>query len=506
MFAQVGHGSKDMAADQALDGRLGGFPGLDTKDSLSWGLAVGFVATVTGLLAAGLGQLVQLFFPVAAVLVAAALYFQHPTFYLGFTWWVWFLTPEVRRLVDYQIGWNPNSPVMIAPYLVAGVAVLTLLRCLPRLLRKAELFPFALILTAVNYGYMIGLVRAGPLPATFDLINWMVPIVLGFHIAANWQQYPLYKDAIQRVFLWGTLAMGTYGIVQFYVLPPWDAHWMNAAQMGSVGQPQPFQVRVWSTINSPGPFASVMVAGLLLAVAAKGPVRLVAGATGFVAFLLSLVRSAWFGWAIGAVFLLARVRGIHKIRLLAAGILLLLFSLPLLLLEPVAETVTSRFQTIQQLEEDHSYSSRLALYRDFLLVSATNVVGEGIGTTGVATKLYDHSGPAWFGNFDNGVLEIMFVLGWPGTILLASGVAWLLSLGFAAGIPRGDLPAQAARAIVIASLAQLPFSNPLVGVAALVFWTFLGLLLSARMFCLERESGTLREPKERALYCPAAHG
>jgi hypothetical protein len=132
---------------------------------------------------------------------------------------------------------------MIAPYLVSGVAALTLVRCLPQLLQP-RLFPFALILMALNYAFVVGLVRAGPLAATYGLLTWLVPVVLGFHVAAQWQQYPLYRDAIRRVFLWGVLAMGIYGIVQFLVLPAWDAYWMRASPMSSIGGPQPFKVRI----------------------------------------------------------------------------------------------------------------------------------------------------------------------------------------------------------------------------------------------------------------------
>jgi hypothetical protein len=290
------------------------------------------------------------------------------------------------------------------------------------------------------------------------------------------------------VFLWGVLAMGIYGIVQFYVLPPWDAYWMREAPIGSIGQPKPFEVRVWSTMNAPGPFAGVMMAGLLFAFAAKGPLRFVAAVPGYVSFLLSLVRSNWLGWAIGAVFLLGRVQGRQKITLLAVGALLSLFILPLVLLGSVAEKVTARFETMQQVDKDQSYGARLALYRDFILVSMTDVVGEGIGATGVATKLANGGKLGGFGDFDSGVLQIMYVLGWPGTILLVGGLCWLLTLAFAGGIPPSDVAAQAARAIVVTSLALLLASNSFLGVAGMVFWSFLGLRLSARTFHREQKS------------------
>ena len=469
------------AQQQALRFRLIGPLSVGVPEVVPWSLAVGFAALVAALLAARMGHIVELAFPALALVVGATLYFQHPTLYLGFTWWLWFLTPEVRRLVDYQIGWNDISPVMIAPYLVSGLAALTLVRCLPQL-PQPRLFPFALILMAINYAYAVGLVRAGPLAATYGLLTWLVPVVLGFHVAAQWQQYPYYRDAIRRVFLWGVLAMGIYGMVQFFVLPAWDLYWMRASPINSIGGPQPFKVRVWSTMNSPQPFALAMMAGLLFAFAAKGWFRFVAAGPGYVSLLLSLVRTAWLGWAIGLVILLARVPGVHKTKLLAVGILVGLLSLPLLLLEPVADRVTARFETMQDIEGDDSFRARLTLYSEFFLVSAGDVVGQGIGSANLATKLTEDDDLAEYRTIDSGVLEVMFVLGWPGTLLYLAGLCWLVGGAFGGRAERQDLAVPAAGAVVVAILAMTISYNTLIGVGGAVLWTFLGLMLAARAF------------------------
>jgi hypothetical protein len=493
------------AQQQALRFRLIGPLGFGVAQVVPWSLAVGFAALVAALLAARMGHIVELAFPALALLVGATLYFQHPTLYLGFTWWLWFLTPEIRRLVDYQIGWNDISPVMIAPYLVSGLAALTLVRCLPQLM-QARLFPFALILMALNYAYVVGLMRAGPLAATYGLLTWLVPVVLGFHMAAQWQQYPLYRDALRRVFLWGVLAMGIYGIVQFFVLPAWDLYWMRASPISSIGGPHPFQVRVWSTMNAPQPFALAMMAGLLFAFAAKGPFRFLAAGPGYVSLLLSLVRTAWLGWAIGLIILLAWARGVHKARLLAVGIVVGLLSLPLLLLEPVADRVTARFETMQDIGEDESFRARLALYSEFFLASAGNVVGQGIGSANLATKLAEDSDLAEYRTIDSGVLEAMFVLGWPGTLLYLGGLCWLLSGAFGGRADRHDLAVPAAGAVVVAILAMTISHNTLIGVGGSVLWTFLGLMLAARAFYRQsrpapiRASGEARFPGDPSRY------
>jgi hypothetical protein len=147
---------------------------------------------------------------------------------------------------------------------------------------------------------------------------------------------------------------------------------------------------------------------------------------------------------------------------------------------------------MQQLEEDRSYRERLALYRDFIVISATNVIGQGIGAANLATKLANDGELGAFGIIDSGILETMFVLGWPGTILFAGGLVALLSLAFTGCIPSGDSAARAAGAVVLATFVMTISHNTLVGVGGMVFWSFLGLMLSARMFHLADRPGTLR--------------
>src|SRR5215208_7879858 len=74
---------------------------------LAWAAILGLIALALGGLAMQVGPLLQLLYPLAACAVGGLLYWRYPTLYLGFAWWIWFLTPEVRRLVDYEHGWNP---------------------------------------------------------------------------------------------------------------------------------------------------------------------------------------------------------------------------------------------------------------------------------------------------------------------------------------------------------------------------------------------------------------
>jgi hypothetical protein len=457
-------------------------PELNLFSVLAWALILGLIALVAGALAVGASGLLTYLYPAAAMVVGALLYWRRPALYLGFTWWVWFLTPEVRRLVDYQQGWNPVNPIMLAPYLVAGLASFALLHHLPKL-QLSRLFPFGLIFLGLFYAYGVGAYRLGTLNATYDLLNWAVPVLFAFYLAVHWHAYADHRRAIQRTFTWGVLVMGLYGLLQYFNPPTWDRYWMQNAPISSIGTPEPFEVRVFSTLNSPGYFSLVMMAGLLLTLSGGGLLRWPAAVAGYASFLLSLVRSAWGGWIMGLLFMIAQ-RGRFRLRLTATVLVMGLIAWPLLSVGPIAETVDERLQTVTNLEEDTSFNARLAFYAEFAPTAFFNPEGEGLGSTGLATKLGTAGGElGQFANFDSGLMNIPFVLGWPGALLYVTGLVWLLSYALRSGRSGSDLFATASRGIVVAMLTQLVFVNALVGLSAgMVFWSFLGSSLAARSY------------------------
>ena len=233
-----------------------------------------FVTTL--LIGAHQGTVLTLAFPVLAILTGLWLYFKSPARYIGFMWWLWFLSPEVRRLADWSKGsFTPTSLIQVAPLAVTMISALSLLRYY-KLLAQRRGLPVLLILLGLVYAFLVGVMSSGPLAATYDLANWLYPILIGFHIMANTRQYPQYRDTIVNTFIWGMLVMGGYGLVQFFIMPQWDALWMLGSQMNSQGDPVPMGVRVFSTMNSSGPFAFAMMGAMVFVMAATHRVRWVA--------------------------------------------------------------------------------------------------------------------------------------------------------------------------------------------------------------------------------------
>ncbi|SEI46214.1 glucose-6-phosphate isomerase [Paraburkholderia diazotrophica] len=433
------------------------------------------------LIVAHQGTLLTLAFPVLSIGVGFWLYFKSPAKYVGYMWWLWFLSPEVRRLADWSKGaFTPTSLIQIAPLAVTMISGLSLIRFYPVLAQKRGL-PVLLVLAGLAYAFMVGVVASGPLAALYDLANWVYPVLIGFHIMAHSRQYPDYRDTIVSTFIWGMLLMGGYGLVQFFVMPQWDALWMLGSQMNSQGDPVPFGVRVFSTMNSSGPFALAMMGAMVYVMAATHRVRWLAGAFGFLSFCLSLVRSTWGGWVIAMLIQLVKSNNKVRIRIVASAVVLAGLCVPLLAVGPVAERMQARLDTIVNLHDDQSYAARNQFYATFAKTAFTDVSGEGLGATGTSTKLSNDGGQlGQYGNFDSGVMNIPFVLGWPGTLLYMSGVIWLLVRALRASFRlTDDKFASASMSLSLAIFAMLVFTNSLVGTGGLLLFMGVFSILSA---------------------------
>src|SRR5690606_3705243 len=137
-------------------------------------------------------SLLQFLYPATVLISGGLLYIARPVLYISFMWWIWFLTPFVRRIVDYQLGsFTSVSLVMLTPYLLAAFTLFTFLRY-GAYLRQRRYFPFALAMLGILYGYVIGIVRSGILGPTFDLLEWLLPVLIGFHVLVYWREYPAF--------------------------------------------------------------------------------------------------------------------------------------------------------------------------------------------------------------------------------------------------------------------------------------------------------------------------
>ncbi|MBX2864245.1 MAG: O-antigen ligase domain-containing protein [Leptolyngbyaceae cyanobacterium MAG.088] len=426
-----------------------------------------------GILAGVGGGFLRLLFPVGAVAVGGLLYARYSLLYVGFTWWIWFLAPLVRRLIDQQSGWQDPSIVLLAPPLVTLISAVTLLRYLPSAhLRGGG--PFILCFAGVLYGFLIGLVQNSVAGTVVALLNWLPPLLFGFHLFIHWQEYPAYRQTIQRTFLWGVMMMGGYGIWQYLIAPEWDRFWLtNAVDTNVFGYPEPLGMRIWSTMNSPQPFAAVMMAGLILLLSSRERLKFVATGAGYLSFLLTLARSGWLSWGAALMLYFPSLKSHLQVRLLVTLMIMALLVVPLASIEPLASEIVPRLESLSDTQEDGSYQARLEGYNELLGEALNQGMGRGLGTVVESDYL---------GSNDSSILTFLFSLGWMGTVPYLTGMLLIFFKLFQGAEAQIDPFASAARAISFGIFAQMGLNVAMIGVVGMVLWGFLGMGLAASRY------------------------
>jgi hypothetical protein len=434
------------------------------SDLVSYVVAVTSIAVVVGLFVAGRGAILQIAIPALAMLMAVSLYRSRPVAYMQYAIWVWLLAPLVRRIADWRFGFTEPNLILTAPLLVSAVAGLTLVL---RQRRAGSRIPASFILcgAAILYGFVVAVALQPSAEKLYDLFNWLCPMLFGLHLFLTWSQNPNYPSALAKTFLRAVVILGIYGIYQYLAPPAWDRYWLENVMVGgqslSFGRPEPFQLRVWSTLNSPGPFADFMLAGVLILFAFRSVWKLPAAIAGYLTLLLSLVRTAWLSWLVGLFVYLRKSNPRAIARVLVLGVALIACLLPWINDPRMSNVLGDRFNTLSNVSQDNSYQERLSMYH----VLATDVLNHPFGY-GLNNFTILHNVAV-----DSGILSLILTFGWCGSLVFAFGI---LGIFFMNGTPTASLAefSQVSKAISLALLFQIIGGNIFVSVTGMVFWVF----------------------------------
>lgn len=456
----------------------------------AWIVIGGFTLLTTLCLFARFSNILQIAFPVGTFFIGIFLYFRYPILYLGFTWWIWFLSPLVSRLVEYQNSLTDPGfrLIILSPYLVTLCTGITFFRDIPKLYKREGL-PFVLAFSALMYALLIGLAQGNSLTRVIQvMLSWLPGIFLGFHLLANWQQYPAYRENTQKVFYWGVLVMGIYGIVQYIVAPDWDKFWLTNAEDLQLccGWPEPFMIRVWSTLNYPFTFGYAMMACLLLLLSHQNTASIPAIIAGLLSFLLSQVRGAWIGFAVGLIIFFSSLNLRLKLRLILTIFIIATFLVPLASSGPLFDVITSRILTLSSGQDDGSAMERQRIYAELFNSVIGEFIGKGMGETSIV---------------DAGLLDILNTLGWFGLFLYGVGMYLLFYSLFSYAEARFDPFMNASRSIVASIFVTLPFNNSMILLPGVLFWGFGGMVLAAnRYYCYQKKCHL--NNRDRSKYSP----
>jgi hypothetical protein len=417
--------------------------------------------------------LLRFAFPALSVACCAFLLWKSKPLYMGAVLWLWFLTPFLRRMADYQGGWSERSAVLLAPYAAAGIAAFPLLMSFYRLSSRAYL-PFICALAGIAYGFAIGIVHFGLYFVFQALLNWIVPIIFGMFVYENRYLYPEFKRVMEKTFLYGVLLTAAYGLYQYFVLPDWDRTWLLNVQMNPFGTIEPMGVRVFSTMNAPTVFGAVMAMGLLLLSNLRGWIRLIAMGLGLLGLILTMSRSSWIALIAGAIFLAIWME-LKQLRRMAVAVFACVVAMMILMQIPaINDLVTQRLETFSDPRHDVSFGARVAGHEEAFRTLSGEPFGEGVGSP---EALHPTEGDdEIIGPHDSTPLELLYSLGWFGTGIYVVGVAILVLRVFR--VESKDVFVLSSKAIMVGFLAESLVNSVLLGVLGFMVWTFATLVIA----------------------------
>ena len=428
-------------------------------DSASGWVAITVLSALTALgIALGLGQPLAIAFTAGSVGVGLLLYFRCPLMYVSFVWWLWLLVSLIRRLSDFTGGYAEPSPFLLAPFLVTAITGITFGKSILKTLRQGG-FPFLLTFVGLFYALLIGIAQElDPVAIVKSLLGWVTPPLMGFYLFSHWRDYPSYRNVIQKTFVWAVLIVGCYGIFQYLTAPEWDMFWLAKSGFTSAGRPEPRGFRIWSTLNSPGPFGNIMKSCLLVLFSVRSGLLVPSLISGYLAFLLSLIRSAWGGWFVGVLVLLTSMKSKHQMQIF---VMILIFGVAIFSLATIDSfsAIGDRVESITSLQDDGSANIRLKTFALLINSALTSFVGKGIGDR----------------HYDWGIFIFLFNLGWIGTVFYAGGLFMLVFQLFEGHEGRDDKFMAVTRAVVFSTIIQLPFGSVVIDSSGLMLWVMLGM-------------------------------
>jgi hypothetical protein len=215
--------------------------------------------------------------------------------------------PFLRRMVDVNAGFNVSGIMLLGPLLALAVPLpelrhLLLRRGLPQ--HRGAYTPYVIMIACLLYGWTLSAFQGDVGDATVSGAKMFVPILYAMYLIHRAEAGEAVIAGAMRAFIVISPIIGVYGILQYLDPQPWDRYWMlNSPLLTSIGKPEPMQIRVFSTMNSPASFASFAACGLLLfGFCKRGWVAMLLVVPVCLALLLSSYRTAWIAIAVGIVF------------------------------------------------------------------------------------------------------------------------------------------------------------------------------------------------------------
>lgn len=371
--------------------------------------------------------------------------------------------PFLRRIVDLSAGYEEMGLMLVGPLMALLVPCIELRHLAdPRQPWDSRLGPLMLATLCILYAAVLTLLQGKFNDAASGLLKWLTPVLYAGVLVMKADREEMLNAAISSFFIILPVT-GLYGALQYVDPQAWDRYWMEFAPIMSIGQPLPYQVRVFSTMNSPASYASFTAAGLILvAFMRTGWISFLVAAPAVLGFLLSLYRTAWIALAVGILFCLLFVRTRAKAQLIM--IALTIAGSIAVTIPPFSDVIGTRLSTLGKGSEDGSFQERLTQYFTLWSLPDSSLVGNGFTITDV--------GSAGSMPIDGMIIACWVMMGIVAGIFMLSSLSWGISRAVLQALRERSREAVMIGALAIGSLSQMPLANIATGEAGFLFWSF----------------------------------
>jgi hypothetical protein len=342
---------------------------------------------------------------------------------------------------------------------------------LPRLLELHQLparwtWPLGIVTGCVVYAGMLSMVQGDWTNAASGTLKWLAPLFYAAVLMVGAQREEMIKAATSA-FLIILPVIGLYAIYQYVDPPDWDRYWMELAPIPSIGQPIPYGVRAFSTMNAPASFATFTATGLFLVGFSKRrwPALLLAIPAGL-GLLLSLYRTAWISLAVSILFSLLFSGTRRRAGVILVGIgVAVLFAV---ILTPFGDMVVDRLSTLGEGTQDGSAQERLEEFVTLWNLPDSSLFGVGFTVTDV--------GSAGAMPIDGMIVACWLAMGIIVGAFCLTALLWAVGNALAVACTDRTPEAVVIGALALGALVQLPLANITSGENGFLFWTFVVLL------------------------------
>jgi O-antigen ligase len=435
-----------------------------------------FVCIILAELLSPASKLLVVLAPTLSFAIALYLHRQHRGYYVGLVCWLFFLTPLLRRLIEFRTGDTTASFVMICPFL-ACVAGLAIFRDDWSQLFMPVLRNLLYVAAAIAYGTIVGFLSNPKVAVVQDIFGWISPICFALYVFAQREHLSELLDAFRTSFIYGALIMGLYGICQFFFVPPWDAFWMENSALTSIGFPEPMEVRVFSTMNTPQPFADYLLCGVMLSITSTRRIRFLSMPIALLVLGLTMSRSAWGGGVVGMILLSISLTARQRMRIVSLLVLCGVLLGAAVQVPQINEILTRRLQTFSNIQQDGSFNDRVQNQQQAIAAFQSSPFGLGLGADGRSKNQGPSYGvpPQSLTIGDNGIEEVLLSFGWCGSIVFLIGFGGAL---LACLRTSRNAELMAVKAVLVALVSQIPLMGIFPGASGFLVWSSIAICLS----------------------------